>query len=637
MKKIIGLSALVVFIIIMLIGCAGNDNNEAINSGNNGNNDTGIATNEASGTTIQVQDEPWADPTPEDAFEFSNGTITKYIGDYKIVRIPRRIGGAEVTAIGDSAFESNKIITELYLPSNVKKIGDKAFYFAENLTVLHLGEAETVNDDAFNMTRLKTITLSPNLKTIGERAFALWAHAGSEEPVVDIVIPASVTFIGERAFSTDWFRTFTFEGTKLPTMETGSLSGARSGRTVFVNDSYTEDEALAVMKALYSAGMSSSAIVQRMNGTALFVDYSDDYEYDLVGGRGARINKYIGSSDTLVIPLTMGGQPVYQIGANAFEGNETIRVVILPDELEIIYGYAFKNCINLESVDIPDSVYIIGPEAFNGTVKLKSVNISAEEISYGAFMKSGIESVVIGDRTTEIGSSVFRDCVNLKNVTMGKNVREIGYEAFGGCKSLEAIDFLPESLRVIGDYAFNDCWAVDEIRIPEGVREIGNWAFRRAGQMYEYLEIIRDRTYTVGNAFVSDPETEIGNGKELLVDERYPKWVNVYLPSTLEYMGWEVFSRVDIDGLHLPPGLREVSQLQEFEYSLDGICCLVHIYADAGTTQQQIDALNEYLSADEEIIRATWWMRDFDLVGDIGVVKDIVIKYEGKNMYYTKS
>jgi len=362
----------------------------------------------------------------------------------------------------------------------------------------------------------------------------------------------------------------------------------------------------------------------------LFADYSAYFEYDFVGGRGARITKYIGDSDTLVIPLTIGGEPVYRIGPNAFEGNETIRFVVLPEQLEIIAEYVFRDCINLESINIPDSVHTLGVEAFNGTTSLRFASLSVEEIPYGAFMKSGIESLVIGDGTTRIGSSAFRNCENLTNVVMGKNVKEVGYEAFDNCFSLKAIDFLPEGLEIIGDYAFSNNYSVSEIRVPEGVKTIGNFAFRYAGRMLHMEDEWRQILANLGSVavfVVKDPETELG---DLLVrDEEFPKWVSIYLPSTIESMGWGVFDGVDIDGLHLPPGTREVSQLPNFDDTFYDVCCVIYIYVDDATTQPQIDAFSAFFMSDEDIQRASGHHAN-DRVGNL------VTKYTGLHTFYTK-
>jgi|GEM_PF-3977180 len=54
-------------------------------------------------------------------------TITKYIGTASKVRIPEKINGKSVTAIGERAFADNRLLREIYIPSSVTFIGNGAF------------------------------------------------------------------------------------------------------------------------------------------------------------------------------------------------------------------------------------------------------------------------------------------------------------------------------------------------------------------------------------------------------------------------------------------------------------------------------------------------------------------------------
>ena len=56
------------------------------------------------------------------------------------------------------------------------------------------------------------------------------------------------------------------------------------------------------------------------------------------------------------IPLTYDNRQVKYIGRNAFEGNEKLISVIIPEGVEYIESYAFKGCSNLENISLPSSV-----------------------------------------------------------------------------------------------------------------------------------------------------------------------------------------------------------------------------------------------------------------------------------------
>ena len=79
------------------------------------------------------------------------------------------------------------------------------------------------------------------------------------------------------------------------------------------------------------------------------------------------------------------------------------------------------------------------------------------------------------------GITVYATSKSIQNITIpstidGKNVTEIGKEAFRDCKSLKNIE-LPDTLETIGDYAFYGCYTLNEIHLPNSVVEIGRWAF----------------------------------------------------------------------------------------------------------------------------------------------------------------
>lgn len=48
----------------------------------------------------------------------------------------------------------------------------------------------------------------------------------------------------------------------------------------------------------------------------------------------------------------------------AFNNNDTITSVTLPEGLEIIGHYAFYSCEKLETINFPDSLTTIGESAF---------------------------------------------------------------------------------------------------------------------------------------------------------------------------------------------------------------------------------------------------------------------------------
>ncbi len=64
----------------------------------------------------------------------------------------------------------------------------------------------------------------------------------------------------------------------------------------------------------------------------------------------------------------------------------------------------------------------------------------------------------------------------MTSITIPHSVKEIGMEAFNGCKGLTSIT-IPDSVKKIGERAFSYCTGLTSITIPDSVTEIGDGAF----------------------------------------------------------------------------------------------------------------------------------------------------------------
>lgn len=86
-----------------------------------------------------------------------------------------------------------------------------------------------------------------------------------------------------------------------------------------------------------------------------------------------------------------------------------------------------------------------------------------------------LEEAVFGSGFTYISSS-FSYCPKLKKVTLGQNVKEIGWCAFSNCVSLANIS-LPSGVTAIEEYAFQNCTNLQSINIPSTMETIEDYAF----------------------------------------------------------------------------------------------------------------------------------------------------------------
>ena len=71
----------------------------------------------------------------------------------------------------------------------------------------------------------------------------------------------------------------------------------------------------------------------------------------------------------------------------------------------------------------------------------------------------------------------------VESVEVAASVREIGADAFSGCKSLRRVTFAAGSqLQTMGDRCFQGS-GIEEISVPAGVKVIGRDAFRYCARL----------------------------------------------------------------------------------------------------------------------------------------------------------
>jgi len=130
-------------------------------------------------------------------------TITDYIGQGTDVRIPSRIRGLPVTAVGSQAFlgggrisgsfQSRPRLTSVAIPDSVTSIGWRAFFGNRLTNVVIPDSVTTIGDGAFGNNQLTSVVIPDSVTTIGNEAFR-------NNQLTSVVISDSVTTIGNDAF-----------------------------------------------------------------------------------------------------------------------------------------------------------------------------------------------------------------------------------------------------------------------------------------------------------------------------------------------------------------------------------------------------------------------------------------------------
>lgn len=373
-----------------------------------------------------------------------------------------------VTSIGGQAFSDYRNITSVIIPESVKSIGSCAFNRCEKLAYATIPDSITyIGNYAFNGTLINSVNIPASLKEIGEAAFASWE------------------------------------------MENITISESNNNYHIIDGILYNKDISLLMQAPVHASDFIIPDTVYRIG----------DYAFQSC----SKIKE-------IVIP-----ESVISIGNYTFRECPYLSRVSFPKKLDTIGNGAFKNCYSLESISIPDSVTQIGLAAFNGCLSLEDiyvpdgingVNMSmventaffnnrsnwerkdeaygalylgnyllgvgakgdfairegTVEISDGAFMRfqdKDVTNIYIPNSVRIIGDNAFEHCIGLTGITIPDSVQVIGDNAFGGCTGLTSIT-IPDSVQAIGDGAFGGCTNLNEITIP-GSAVLGSSLFKNLG------------------------------------------------------------------------------------------------------------------------------------------------------------
>ena len=145
---------------------------------------------------------------------------------------------------------------------------------------------------------------------------------------------------------------------------------------------------------------------------------------------------------------------------NGFRG---LEVLILPKSATAIGSYALEECRGLLQLELPTNVTTIGSSAFCNCTHVKAIDLPKTVVS--------------------IGNGAFWQCNQLVSIDIPEGVTKIESSTFAQCRNLKTIN-LPESLTEIAPMAFSECsYSLTKLTIPKNVKKIGYQAFYKCSKL----------------------------------------------------------------------------------------------------------------------------------------------------------
>lgn len=402
-----------------------------------------------------------------------------------------------VERIGNSAFMNSSISTVDF--SSLKELGNEAFFGSNVIKVVFFKNSgiDKISSDAFAKSELKEVQLD-GIKSIGARAF-------SYSKLTSVSNADAVRSIGSKAF---------FNVTGITSAEiVGFANVTDIGREAFHGTGFfntATDIVVKIGKVLYydnGATLSPDATIVAIAPGA-FKD-----------------------TQNTIIDLS-GFTSLTTIGADAFNGNVKIQTVILPDSLERIEARAFKES-SVTSVDFSRCTKLeyIAPEAFANCIQLATL-----------IFNDFADGIKKDTNTLKIQEKAFSGCTALVNVTLPKNLSELGSSVFESCANLVSVTFITNEqlnekvegsadlkyetdnlVKIIGDNAFMDCKKLTKVTLPYIITSIGKAAFKNCVELTAFttMEGAKDtRLASIGS------EAFFGCVKLMNVDNKTTEKVN---------------------------------------------------------------------------------------------------------------
>lgn len=229
---------------------------------------------------------------------------------------------------------------------------------------------------------------------------------------------------------------------------------------------------------------------------------------EIFGKKLSGFSEYFSSNITYsdkITSITIPGD-IKSISESTFTGMPALKKVVVEEGVEKLEGGAFSECYELTDVKLPDSLESIGGYAFGNCTKLKNIEFGSSlcEIGERAFYNCvSLCDLILPDSVKKISIGAFSHC-GFKSVTLGRNIEEIGENAFAytgmselDYKSVRVPDFVINGYSDTAAKSYADKYGLEFVDLEKQERVA-------TGELFDYGVFIKGDVNLDGTISILD-------------------------------------------------------------------------------------------------------------------------------------